>query len=85
MMTQLPIDYTRRPWKTKYIDEETLATNKWFIFGVFKDGTVDVSDGTEDILTHVPRAAAEEIIKARNDFVDVLLKHFGYNQETTND
>ena len=77
-MTTLPIEYRRRPWKARYIDEETPVCNRWFIFGEYPDGTVTITDGTADILEYVPRAEAERIVEARNAFVDVLLGVIGY-------
>lgn len=71
-MTCLPIDFCRAPWREKYIDEETPVCNRWFIFGE-RDGTVDICDGDNDILIHVPREKAEKIIASRNAFVDVLI------------
>lgn len=72
-MTTLPIDFASRPWKPKYIQDETLATNKWMVFGTYPDGSVGICDGDNDILINVPPAAAERIVSARNAFVDVLL------------
>lgn len=34
-----------------------------FIFGQHTDGCVDVSDGDNDVLEHVPRSVAEAVIK----------------------
>ncbi len=67
-MTSLPIDYRSRPWRTKYLDEETPVINQWFIFGTYPDGSVGISDGQEDIVEWIPRKLAEEIIEARNAF-----------------
>jgi len=77
-MTSLPIDYRRRPWKAKYIDTECLATNRWCILGEYQDGTVSITDGTDDIMEHVPKDVAQNIVDARNTFVDTLMKHIGY-------
>jgi hypothetical protein len=69
----LPIKYPA-PEKDKYIDEETLVFNRWFIFGTRPDtGCVDISDANTDILTHVPPAQAKKIIEARDIFVDSML------------
>lgn len=38
----------------------------WFIFGEGADGRVDISDGDRDVLEGVGRAAAEQIIDARD-------------------
>lgn len=77
-MTDLPIDYKKAPWRHKYLDEETLVLNRWFIFGESKDGTiVDISDGNLDVFINVPREIAEEIIKVRDTFIDVVIKYFG--------
>jgi len=71
----LPIDFRNRPFKPKYIDEETRETSHWFIFGEHPDdGTVDIMDGTQnDVIVHVPADKAERICEARNRFVDALL------------
>jgi hypothetical protein len=72
---QLPMEYPL-PMKTKYVDEETTATNRWMIFGEYGDlaDSVDISDGTQDIITHIPRWRAETIIEARNVFVNILIE-----------
>lgn len=65
---QLPIDYRKAPFKRKYIDSETPVTNEWVVFGHHDDGTVDISDGTDDIFVHVPPDVAETLIEARRQF-----------------
>lgn len=70
---QLPIDYRTKPIKPKYLDCETEATAAWFIFGDYPDGTVGVCDGDRDIFKHIPRDVAERIVKARNEFVAILV------------
>jgi hypothetical protein len=77
-MTTLPVDYRKRPWRAKYLDEETPVLSRWIVFGEFDDGTVGISDMNSDIFEHVPRDVAEQIIDARNAFVDVVLKHFSH-------
>jgi hypothetical protein len=76
-MTTLPIDYRKRPWKTKYLDEETPVLNRWIIFGTYPDGSVGINDGQEDILEWVPEPIAQDIVAARNLFVEKVLQHFG--------
>jgi hypothetical protein len=76
-MTTLPVDYRKRPWRHKYLDEETPVLNRWFIFGTYPDGTVGISDGDQDIFSYVPQPIAVEIVNARNTFVATVLKHFG--------
>jgi hypothetical protein len=69
----LPMEYPR-PKKTKYVDEETTVFNRWMIFGEHPDGIhVDIHDGTEDIITRIPREKAERLIAARNVFINTLL------------
>ncbi len=75
-MTTLPVDYEKRPWRWKYLFEETTVLNMWFKFGKYENGCVDISDINGDIFSHVPEDVADEIIKARNDFIEVLAKHF---------
>lgn len=83
-MTALPIDYNWRPWRAKYIDTETLATNAWSFMRYGGDKDVgDIHDGTTDILINVPADVAGRIVAARQHFVDVLLAEIGYQQETT--
>ena len=53
----------------KYIDE---AFPTWFIFGECKDGKVDLSDGDDDIVTHIPREEAEKLIKLRDNLQEAL-------------
>lgn len=72
-MTDLPIDYRNRPWRAKYIDEETPMFARWFVFGRFDDGTVSICSGDTDIFDRVPADVAEKIIKARNEFCDVIV------------
>lgn len=79
-MTDLPIDYRKRPWKQKYIDEETPELNRWMIFGEYPDGSVGISDGQIDIFTHVPRDKALLIVTARNAFVAIVVRELGSSQ-----
>lgn len=74
---ELPIDCRNAPFKRKYIDEETPVISQWMIFGEFPDGTVGVSDGTNDIFDWCPREKAEAIVKAREEFVAVVLRELG--------
>ena len=75
-MTDLPIDYRRSPWKEKYLFDETFVLNDWMIFGEFEDGTVGISDASNDIFEHVQREIALELIEARNEFTEVIRKWF---------
>lgn len=76
-MTTIPIDYRKRPWKPKYLTEETLMLNRWMIFGTFPDDTVGISDGTDDIFDYVPKDVAERIIAARDAFCKVIEEELG--------
>lgn len=69
---QTPIEWNP-PWRTKYIDEETYLLNQWFIFGQYEDGTVCITDGTNDIFTRIPRDTAEEICRLRQEFCSKLV------------
>lgn len=70
-MTTLPIDYTKRPWRYKYLTAETPVCNRWFIFGG-KEGLVDIADPDGDVIVNVPLATAERIIRARDIFCGEL-------------
>ena len=78
-MTDLPIDYRKRPWRTKHLTEIPVL-DLWTIFGARSDGSVDISDGHRDIFQWVPRGVAEDIVAARNAFVDVVVKHLGVTE-----
>ncbi|MBS3648784.1 hypothetical protein KEU06_09220 [Pseudaminobacter sp. 19-2017] len=82
---QLPIDVARQaPFKKpKYIDEETPMLSRWMVFGFrpedqhkpYAHQRVDVTDPNgSDIFTNVTGKQADAILKARNDFVDAILK-----------
>ncbi|MCK9361764.1 hypothetical protein M0Q28_06110 [Patescibacteria group bacterium] len=75
---QLPINFAHRPFRDKYIDEETREMAFWFEFGFNpKTGNVDIADHYGDVIVDVPIKIAMEIILARNQFVSVLNKHLG--------
>lgn len=42
----------------------------WIIFGVYGDGCVDLSNGNDDIFTHIPREQAEKLIALRHQFLN---------------
>lgn len=69
----LPIQWDP-PYRDKRFSFETPVTNAWCIFGFRTDGTVDISDGTNDIFTGVPLDKAERICQARNKFVNELVE-----------
>jgi hypothetical protein len=79
MMTGIPIDYRNVPFKDKYLTEETFLLNHWFIFGSYPDGTVNISDSTDDIIQYVPWDVAERIIEARKVFCNTIERELGYN------
>jgi hypothetical protein len=76
-MTMLPSDYSRRPWKDKYIDEETPMFARWFVFGERPDGTVDICSGDNDIFENVPRDVAARILAARDKFCEAIIEEIG--------
>lgn len=82
-MTSIPVDFRNVPYKQKYIDEETFLFNRWFIFGRYEDGTVSVTDGTNDIFEYIPESVAKKIIKARDDFVDILVSRLCVGDPST--
>jgi hypothetical protein len=53
--------------KEKYIEERI---PRWLIFGIHPNGNVDVSDGEGDVLQNISRELADEVVAARNRFVD---------------
>lgn len=79
-MTGLPVDYNKRPWRDKYLFDETSVLKYWFIMGTYPDGTVGICDGDEDIFSYVPLEVAQEIVKARKEFLEVIEKHFALSQ-----
>jgi len=81
-MTQIPVDYKKAPWRPKYLFDETFILNSWLIFGEHTDGTVDITDAANDIFENVPRSIAEEIIAARDTFLEVVAKHFAMGGHT---
>ena len=59
------------------------AFPRWFIFGEDKErNTCDVNDGDGDIMIRLPRDKAEEIIAARDQFLDTLEK-VAYQHQTS--
>lgn len=84
-MTTLPIDYHNRPWKEKYLTEEITLLNRWMIFGVHPDGSVDIADSDQDIFTRVPPETAERIISVRNAFCQFIEDEFCNQQKENND
>lgn len=76
---QLPLDYSTLsfPVKSKYLAEETLEMDEWFIFGDYADGTVGIcrsAGGNEDIMRRVPRSIAERIIAIRNAYSEAMVE-----------
>lgn len=54
---------------SKYTEEQPRWA-EWFIFGEHpSDGTVDVASRHGDVCTHMPRAKAEALVKARDEFL----------------
>lgn len=54
-----------KPCRDKYVDE---AVGIWFIFGEHQNGTVDVSDGTQDVARNVSRETAEKLCQIQKEF-----------------
>ena len=81
-MTNLPVDYENRPWKSKYLTEETPVLNNWFIFGdPATQWTVDITDGTQDIFVNIPRDIAVRLVEARQAMVDEIEKWLCNSEE----
>ncbi len=70
----LPIDARKAPFKPKYLDEETRIMARWFEFGTHAEGTVDISDSFGDVIIATSTEKAWRIIKARNEFCNVLVR-----------
>ena len=70
----LPLDFSKAPYKEKYVDEETPMFARWYLFGTHDDGLVDIAGPAGDVCIRVPEPAAERIIQARDAFIDVLLR-----------
>jgi hypothetical protein len=56
--------------RQKYIDERVGGT--WFIFGEHEDGTVDISNGTNDVFTKLSLNQALKLIEIRDNFMEKL-------------
>lgn len=69
---QLPIDARKAPFREKYLDE-TRVLAPWFEFGRHEDGTVDIADESGDVFVGVSPEHAELIIKARDEFLALIL------------
>lgn len=69
----LPIDGRNAPFRQKYLDEETPVLNRWMVFGDYPEGLVGVSDGQQDIFSHLLLSKAMIIVAARNAWVDLVL------------
>ena len=70
----LPIDARKAPFKPKYLDEETQIMSRWFIFGTHAEGKVDIMDRFGDVIIAVSPEKASKLIKARNEFCDILVR-----------
>jgi hypothetical protein len=46
----------------------------WHVFGEHADGTVDVSDGSRDVFTELPRDIADKVIAAHDYFREELYR-----------
>lgn len=65
--------------KDKYVEERF---PRWMEFGTSADGTkIDIVDPEGDLFHSVPREMAEEIMRARNAFVDELIRIFESDPE----
>lgn len=74
----LPIDFRNRPFKPKYIEDETPMLSEWMTFGKHvEDGTTCIvggNCGSDDIFEGVPLDVAERIVEARRVFVAAIMK-----------
>ena len=58
--------------REKYIEE---AVGKaWFIFGEHEDGSVDISNGIDDVFTKLALDQARRLLKIRDSFLTELFK-----------
>lgn len=51
---------------------ERMGYRRWFVFGEYPDGNVDISDGEGDVFTGVPKPTAHFLIKAREKLCDLM-------------
>lgn len=58
--------------REKYIDEQVGGI--WFIFGEHEDGSVDISNGTNDVFTKIPLDKALKLVDIRYKFLEELYK-----------
>lgn len=70
----LPINKRNAPFKPKYIDEETPMFARWFVFGKAEDGTVWITDGTNDVVEGISPADADRIVALRNHWCERILE-----------
>lgn len=75
----LPIDARDAPSRLKYVYETKLFA-LWFVFGSSADGTVDLSDGQDDVFVGVTQAQADALIDARDRFCNAVIEVL--NKET---
>lgn len=59
--------------KEKYIEERF---PRWFEFGEYPDGRVDLADTNGDVITGISKETAERLQRARNAYVDALIGAF---------
>jgi hypothetical protein len=56
--------------RQKYIDEAVGGV--WFIFGEHEDGSVDISNGTNDVFTKLSLDQALKLVEIRDEFLEKL-------------
>lgn len=61
------------PYSFKYYEDNPIFGRRWFVFGK-KDGMVNINDGDEDVFEGIPEKEANELIKARECFIDKIEK-----------
>lgn len=74
---QIPIDFSDLPVREKYLIDENRYLSEWFIFGIHPEtGLVDIwtEPSGIDIFTNVPENKAKELIKARHDFCQEIVR-----------
>jgi hypothetical protein len=65
---EIPIDCRRPPGELK---KKGRIFARWFVFGESPE-TVDLADGEEDVIQHLPREKVATVLALRDEFLDRL-------------
>lgn len=50
------------------LDDVDEKIGVWFVYGRYSSGKVDISNGVNDIFTHIPQDVANELCKMQEEF-----------------